>query len=199
MEPVSQSVSVFFDEGNRQIFTVRDSASDVEVQTLGREEVRRLRLARAPVVSMKFSPDEQVLAIQRTSRSLQFLNMSGPGTKSGKELPSEYAPARRSKSPNVLLGFNWTYDKELCVITNGGLEFYEVFPEKRSLKLLKSFSIPVNWFVYSTQNRVLLLSSSPQANVIHIFQFRVCGVGGGGGLPRPASLVLNLLFSGLVQ
>ena len=58
------------------------------------------------------------------------------------------------------------------LITNQGLEFYHVNPEKRMLRLIKSLGVSVNWFIYSDENKVLLLSSSPQANTLHPYHFK---------------------------
>ena len=70
------------------------------------------------------------------------------------------------------MGDAWFLVVQLAFITSLGLEFYAVQPEKRSLKLLKSYSISVNWYVYSHENRVLLLSTSLQANVLQPYLFK---------------------------
>lgn len=85
---------------------------------------------------------------------------------------SEYSQSCKSKSSSQLLGFVWTGATHLVFITNVGLEFYHVSPEKRHLKLLKSYSLSVNWFVYSHEQKVLLLSSSLQANVLQPYLFK---------------------------
>ena len=68
--------------------------------------------------------------------------------------------------------FHWTNVNELVLITNQGLEFYHVNPEKRTLKLVKSLGVSVKWQIYSHENRVLLLSSTANANVIHPYHFK---------------------------
>uniref|UniRef100_A0A8D0ASA1 Regulator of MON1-CCZ1 n=1 Tax=Sander lucioperca TaxID=283035 RepID=A0A8D0ASA1_SANLU len=47
-----------------------------------------------------------------------------------------------------------------------------VFPDKRSLKLLKSQSINVNWYQYCPETTVILLSTTVQGNVLQPFAFR---------------------------
>uniref|UniRef100_A0A3Q2QLV7 Regulator of MON1-CCZ1 n=1 Tax=Fundulus heteroclitus TaxID=8078 RepID=A0A3Q2QLV7_FUNHE len=47
-----------------------------------------------------------------------------------------------------------------------------VFPDKRSLKLLKSQSINVNWYQYCPETAVILLSTTVQGNVLQPFAFR---------------------------
>uniref|UniRef100_A0A7N8Y7J8 Regulator of MON1-CCZ1 n=1 Tax=Mastacembelus armatus TaxID=205130 RepID=A0A7N8Y7J8_9TELE len=47
-----------------------------------------------------------------------------------------------------------------------------VFPDKRSLKLLKSQSINVNWYQYCPETTVILLSTTVQGNILQPFAFR---------------------------
>lgn len=49
----------------------------------------------------------------------------------------------------------------------------QVFPDKRSLKLLKSQSINVNWYQYNPETAVILLSTTVQGNVLQPFAFKV--------------------------
>ncbi|KAG7222957.1 hypothetical protein INR49_029179 [Caranx melampygus] len=48
----------------------------------------------------------------------------------------------------------------------------KVFPDKRSLKLLKSQSINVNWYQYCPETAVILLSTTVQGNILQPFAFR---------------------------
>lgn len=77
----------------------------------------------------------------------------------------------------------------LCVCASGSPELYlfccdvilpadlllcaQVFPDKRSLKLLKSQSINVNWYQYCPETAVILLSTTVQGNILQPFAFRV--------------------------
>ncbi|XP_030624255.1 regulator of MON1-CCZ1 complex isoform X2 [Chanos chanos] len=47
-----------------------------------------------------------------------------------------------------------------------------VLPDKRTLKLLKSQSINVNWYMYCPETTVLLLSTTVQGNVLQPFIFK---------------------------
>uniref|UniRef100_A0A8C7DV14 Regulator of MON1-CCZ1 n=1 Tax=Oncorhynchus kisutch TaxID=8019 RepID=A0A8C7DV14_ONCKI len=47
-----------------------------------------------------------------------------------------------------------------------------VLPDKRSLKLLKSQSINVNWYMYCPETAVILLSTTFQGNVLQPFAFK---------------------------
>nr|XP_046148830.1 regulator of MON1-CCZ1 complex isoform X2 [Oncorhynchus gorbuscha] len=71
-----------------------------------------------------------------------------------------------------ILGFCWTNWNEIVFITDQGIEFYQVLPDKRSLKLLKSQSINVNWYMYCPETAVILLSTTFQGNVLQPFAFK---------------------------
>uniref|UniRef100_A0A674ACI5 Regulator of MON1-CCZ1 n=1 Tax=Salmo trutta TaxID=8032 RepID=A0A674ACI5_SALTR len=47
-----------------------------------------------------------------------------------------------------------------------------VLPDKRSLKLLKSQSVNVNWYMYCPETAVILLSTTAQGNVLQPFAFK---------------------------
>lgn len=66
-----------------------------------------------------------------------------------------------------------------------------MFPDKRSLKLLKSQSINVNWYLYNPETAVILLSTTVQGNVLQPFAFKVEALGSApsqtGGSPHASS------------
>lgn len=49
----------------------------------------------------------------------------------------------------------------------------QVLPEKRSLKLLKSQSLNVNWYLHCPESAVILLSTTVLGSVLQPFHFRV--------------------------
>ncbi|XP_036799815.1 regulator of MON1-CCZ1 complex isoform X4 [Oncorhynchus mykiss] len=71
-----------------------------------------------------------------------------------------------------ILGFCWTNWNEIVFVTDQGIEFYQVLPDKRSLKLLKSQSVNVNWYMYCPETAVILLSTTAQGNVLQPFAFK---------------------------
>lgn len=69
-----------------------------------------------------------------------------------------------------------------------------MFPDKRSLKLLKSQSINVNWYLYNPETAVILLSTTVQGNVLQPLAFKVEALGSApsqlgrtGGSPHASS------------
>ncbi|RMX47251.1 hypothetical protein pdam_00012913 [Pocillopora damicornis] len=143
-EPVTKENSVFFDEANRQVFSVTSVDGKTRVVVRG-PDLKSFVIFDIPtmgyVQSIKFSYDRKILAIQRSIKVVEFINFAD-GIDS-----QQYSQTCKSKSAHVI-GFNWTNLNEIVFITNQGLEFYQVLPEKRSLKMIKNYSVQVNWFVF---------------------------------------------------
>lgn len=141
---------------------------------------------RGPVISIKFSPDMNILAIQRTNVSVEFVNYS---TVSGLD-HIEYSQSCRGKNATIL-GFVWTHGNEILIVTDHGVELYQVGnlylyfiyrekvraqlycnyllqvnTEKRSIKTMKCLSLGVNWFVFCPRSYLVLLSSGTVGNQI---------------------------------
>lgn len=69
------------------------------------------------VMSIKFSPAMNILAIQRTQTSVEFVNYSPT---SGLDL-IEYSQSCKSKNATIQ-GFVWTHGNEILLITDHGVE-----------------------------------------------------------------------------
>ncbi|XP_054046724.1 regulator of MON1-CCZ1 complex isoform X3 [Rissa tridactyla] len=117
------------------------------------------------VKCIKFSLGNKILAVQRTLKSVDFLNFIPDSPQ------LEYTQECKTKNANIL-GFCWTSSTEIVFITDQGIEFYQVLPEKRSLKLLKNQSINVNWYMYCPESSVILLSTTVLGNVLQPFYFK---------------------------
>uniref|UniRef100_A0A673AYP0 Uncharacterized protein n=1 Tax=Sphaeramia orbicularis TaxID=375764 RepID=A0A673AYP0_9TELE len=166
-EHASSVNNVFFDEANKQVFAVRSGgATGVVVKGPDDKSSVAFRMDdKGEVKCIKFSIGNKILAVQRTSKSVDFINFipDYPHT--------EFTQECKTKNASVL-GFCWTNWNEIVFITDQGIEFYQVFPDKRSLKLLKSQSINVNWYQYCPETAVILLSTTVQGNVLQPFTFR---------------------------
>ncbi|XP_062916711.1 regulator of MON1-CCZ1 complex isoform X4 [Mobula hypostoma] len=166
-EKVSSVNNVFFDEANKQVFAVRSGgATGVVVKGLDDKASTSFRMEdKGEVKCIKFSFGNKILAVQRTLKAVDFINFIP-------DLPStEYSQECKTKNANIL-GFCWTSANEIVFITDQGIEFYQVLPDKRALKLLKTHSINVNWYMYCPESAVLLLSTTVQGNVLQPFIFK---------------------------
>ncbi|ODM97394.1 hypothetical protein Ocin01_09287 [Orchesella cincta] len=165
-EPVSKVTNVFYDEANQQVYTVRSGgASGVVVK--GRKESLNCTFRmedKGPVLSIKFSPDQKILAVQRSSHSVEFMNFF-----SGTENLQEYSQTCKSKNATIL-GFIWISGNEILFVTKVGIELFQVYPEKRCLKYLKGVSVYIDWFLHSVENNILVVSSP--GGIIQPFQLK---------------------------
>ncbi|EEC17809.1 conserved hypothetical protein, partial [Ixodes scapularis] len=78
-EPVSKITNVFFDDANQQVFAVR-SGGATGVVVKGPDDSKSTDFSmddKGDVISIKFSPDLKILAIQRSQKSVEFVNFSG--------------------------------------------------------------------------------------------------------------------------
>ncbi|KAJ8375544.1 hypothetical protein SKAU_G00061240 [Synaphobranchus kaupii] len=166
-ENASNVNNVFFDEANKQVFAVRSGgATGVVVKGPDDKNSIAFRMDdKGEVKCIKFSFGSKILAVQRTPKSVDFINFLP-------DLPHlEYSQECKTKNACVL-GFCWTSGNEIVFITDQGIELYQVQPDKRSLKLLKSQSINVNWYMYCSETSVILLSTTVQGNVLQPFSFK---------------------------
>ncbi|KAK3753262.1 hypothetical protein QZH41_015205 [Actinostola sp. cb2023] len=169
---VSKDNSVFFDEANKQVFAVNRLNSLTHVVVKGPDSRTKIMFEvpdAGHVHSIKFSYDHKILAIQRSPKTVDFINFAD-GIDS-----QQYHQSCKGKSAHVI-GFSWTNLNEIVFITNQGLEFYQVMPEKHSLKMIKNYNVQVNWFVFLPESAMLLLSSSGHGNIIHPYHFRAGSV-----------------------
>ncbi|XP_060521018.1 regulator of MON1-CCZ1 complex isoform X2 [Cylas formicarius] len=154
-EPVNQLTNVFFDDSNKDIFAVR-SGGVMGVVVKGpskNEPPLNFRMEDSgPVLSIKFSPDHKVLAVQRATNSIEFMNFNNT------LVDTEYAI--NCKKNSAILGFVWSTLREVAIVTDHGIELYLVIPEKRSLKQIKTTSVTVQWFVWCPTNKITLLASA---------------------------------------
>lgn len=138
-----------------QVFAVRSGGVMGVVVKSPHDEDKSLNFRmedHGPVLSIKFSLDHKILAVQRTNNSVEFMNFNG------NLIDSEYTQCCK-KNSNVL-GFVWSYINEVALITDHGVELYVVIPEKKSLKHLKTLSATVQWFVWCSLNKLALLASA---------------------------------------
>ncbi|KJE89048.1 hypothetical protein CAOG_00606 [Capsaspora owczarzaki ATCC 30864] len=164
--PVERQASVFFDESNRQVFAVRDKDNTTEVTVFAVNKSNPMRYnihGKGNIVSVKFSLDQKILTVQKTARDIDFININDR---------TEFTYSCKSKSATQIIGFHWTYMNELVLVTTQGIELFKLDPGKQSLKLIKAVSVAVNWYNYSHEHRILLVSTSLQANVMYGFHFK---------------------------
>uniref|UniRef100_T1K5U1 Regulator of MON1-CCZ1 complex N-terminal domain-containing protein n=1 Tax=Tetranychus urticae TaxID=32264 RepID=T1K5U1_TETUR len=73
---------------------------------------------------------------------------------------------------STIIGYVWTSGNEIVFVTDSGVEYYEINRTRNCCRLLKSFNITINWFIYQPVSSFLILSSSQNGNLLQPFHFK---------------------------
>ncbi|KAL0871584.1 hypothetical protein ABMA27_004116 [Loxostege sticticalis] len=156
----SPVTNVFFDDTNGQVFTVRSGGvTGVTVNGMNDSKSTSFRMEdRGPIISIKFSPDHKVLAIQRNNENqnatIEFVNFENL-------IPTKVEYSHTCKWKNAkILGFVWPKANEIAFVTDHGIELLQVVAEKKQLKSLKSISFSGAWFSWCAPSNTVLLAGN---------------------------------------
>lgn len=117
------------------------------------------------IISIKFSSNFNILAVQQSQESVNFINFQNG-------LPSGRPYSQSCKSKSKILGIVWTSSNDIFFFTSTGLEFYHVNEAKSECKLLKNFTINASWFVFEPTSSILLLATGSLSNIFQPFHFQ---------------------------
>ena len=165
-DPLDQVQSAFFDQTNFQMFCIKHGFADVRVKGLAEEDNFKITIpALGPVSTIKFSPGSpRILAIQRRKCSVEFVSIFSDDRKE-QSLPLKPGNAD-------IVGFYWVFRNEyLVLITSAGVELYQCHPYFMQFKLVKSYTIPIGWAIFSPEELVLVVCVKG-SGVIYPFMFR---------------------------
>jgi len=164
-EPVGPVTTVFFDDKNQQVFSVRSGgATGVTIKNPNNTSVITLRIADlGPIISIKLSPCQSVLSVQRAKNQVDFMNVSAPET--------EYSQVAKAKNC-LVLGFVWTCSTEVVFLTDIGIEIYTVNSEKRNIKYMRSTSVAISWFCNCPKENYIVTASKLDAQTLQVWAIR---------------------------
>ncbi|CAH8671070.1 unnamed protein product [Schistosoma rodhaini] len=140
----------------------------VNVKSVDNDLVLNFRIDdQGEVLSIKFSENNRILGIQRTHRSVDFLNFQAncPGG-------LQYSQECKNKSA-LLLGFVWCSNYEVLFVTNEQLELYQALPEKNILRLNSCLPLNTCWFLWNPETHICI-TSDPEKK-LHMFQLKTPG------------------------
>lgn len=162
-DSVSQLTNVFFDESNKQIFAIRSNGT-TGVVVKGPTESSVISFCmndRGTIRSIKFSPDNQVLAVQRRDNSVEFICFQA-------DQPQLDSIITHQTKNSFIYGFVWVHTRECALISSTGVEIYTVVVEKRQVKLVKALAMAVKWFAWCSEGNIALVCSSDCNTLIPI-------------------------------
>lgn len=166
--PPSKTVSVFFDECNREVISVTTGATDSKTKALflsvdhnGHKIELNLPVEKK-ILSIKLNPTASVLAYHVEKSYVEFFNVKKNSSDQGSQIYSlddkRFVQSTRAKN-SKLIGFLWTSTTEVVMITDIDIEYYSVDAARRRLRHLKSFPSATNWFVYQPPKALMGLDS----------------------------------------
>lgn len=151
-DPVSSITNVFFDDHRQQIFIVKSASISVKSLTCNDSFNFQFDNSINNIIAVKFSSCNNILAIQRNENSLELVSFKNNQIQLNTSI---YYETKKT----IILGFIWTENNELIVITSDLVEILQINPLKKSFKSVKSLSGTSNWFC-SNRTNLLLLSSN---------------------------------------
>lgn len=110
--------------------------------------------------SIKFSPDNQILAVQRKENAVEFICFNGD-----QPLLQDIIT---HQVKTTIHGFVWVHNREVALISNTGVEVYTVVAEKRQVRSVKSLSISIKWFAWCCDANVALLCTTEGNSLIPV-------------------------------
>ncbi|XP_004136556.1 uncharacterized protein LOC101218836 [Cucumis sativus] len=164
------SRGLFFDDGNKllicpildQIFSWKTVPFNPAVAYTSDT------ITEGPILSVRYSLDLKIIAIQRSSHEIQFLI---------RETGQTFSQKCRQESESIL-GFFWT-DCPLCNIVfvkTSGLDLFAYSSDSKSLHLVESKKLNVSCYAYTHESRLVLMASGLQCKTFHGFQLSAAGI-----------------------
>ncbi|CAN7010616.1 unnamed protein product [Brassica rapa subsp. trilocularis] len=120
-----------------------------------------------PILSIRFSLDKKVIAVQRSDCEIQFFH---------RETKQTLTHKCKAGSESIL-GFFWS-DSPLCdlaVVKTSGMDLFAC-DSAMNLRLVETKKVNVNWYIYTHESRLVLLASGLQCKTITGFQLSTAGV-----------------------
>jgi len=169
-EPVGQVTTVFYDDKNQQVFSVRSGgATGVTVKSPHSRTTTTYRIQdKGPIISIKLSPNKAVLSIQRSKNSVEFLNVTPGGEV---DVDGEYSQVCKARSA-AILGYLWTSNTEIVYITDHGVEIYNIVQEKKIIKYLRSNAVNIKWFVSCPRTFTIVTSQTEATQTLQLWSVK---------------------------
>ncbi|KAK6941957.1 hypothetical protein RJ641_027334, partial [Dillenia turbinata] len=167
---ISGSRGLFYDDGNKllilptseQVFSWKMVPYSPHVAPTSDS------VCEGPIMSIWYSLDAKILAIQRSNFEIEFRN---------RETGETFSQKCKSETESIH-GFFWT-DCPICdvvFVKTSGLDFFAYDSESKALFLVDSKKFNITWYVYTHESRLLLLASGMQCKSFIGFQLSSAGI-----------------------
>ncbi|XP_021721620.1 uncharacterized protein C18orf8-like [Chenopodium quinoa] len=164
------SKSLFYDDGNKLLLSpTSDQVISWKIAPFEPNvEPTSDSVSEGPVLSVRYSLDNKIIAIQRSIHEIHFWN---------KEKGNSFSHRCKPESEKIL-GFFWT-DSSACnfvLVKTSGLDMLTYDSESQNIQLIESKRVNVNWYIYTHESRLVLLASGMQCKSFTGFQLSSAGI-----------------------
>jgi len=168
-EAVSPVTSVFYDANNKQVFSVRSGgATGIVVKSASKAQKTFVLEDKGPILSIKLSPNQQIVSIQRNPASLDLHNFNADGQIE----PQEYCLVSKNKN-SPIHSYVWIgSSNDILIITDVSLDLYSVVPSKKVVKYLRSSNSTVSWVVCCTDSYIAVTSAKVEASHLQVWTYK---------------------------
>ncbi|KAJ6778628.1 COLON CANCER-ASSOCIATED PROTEIN MIC1 [Salix koriyanagi] len=167
---VPGSRGLFYDDGNKllfsptsdQVFSWKAVPFDPHVSPTSDS------ISEGPILSIRYSLDAKIIAIQRSSLEIQFFH---------RETGQNFCHKCKPESDSIL-GFFWT-DCPQCdfvLVKTSGLDLLAYDADSKSIHVVETKKLNVSWYVYTHESRLVLLASGMQCKTFNGFQLSSAGI-----------------------
>lgn len=163
-DPRESDTSVFYDEGNGQIFVVNKRTNIVTVKGPSSSYELTFNISNAREIhSIAFSPCCSILAVHKLN-VVSFVNFTN-------NLPGKEYSYCITKSGCKVLGIRWTCVNEIIIITDSSIELCKIDQVRMIIIKIRSVAFKISWFVYNHQSNFLLVPICSDSTLMQSFQF----------------------------
>lgn len=120
---------------------------------------------RGTISYIKFSPDNQILAIHRRKNAVDFIYFETNGQPDLEKMFSYQCKA-------LIYGFVWIHKRECVLFSEMGVEILHVVPEKLQVRSIKSYNISTNWFAWCPEANIAILCTTDSNHTLLPIQFK---------------------------
>lgn len=164
------SRGLFYDDGNKLLISpTSNQVVSWKISPFSSDVVSTTdTISEGPVLSIRYSLDTKLIAVQRSNNEVQFWV---------KETGETFSQKSKSES-DTILGFFWT-DCAVCDIVfvkTSGLDLYSYVPELKTLDLVDTKKTNVSWYIYTHESRLVLLASGMQCKSFTGYQLSSAGI-----------------------
>jgi hypothetical protein len=134
-------------------------------------------LSQGPVITARFSPDQAILAVQRSVTEIEFVNQRD-GSQFWQKCKGT-SMLGLAGSESTILGFFWCSDMskyDIVFVTTGGLELYKLLDSQKGLQLKEVKKHSIKWYKYTSDTKLVIIATGEDCSRLFGYQFAPQGL-----------------------